>query len=156
MVIVGYVESLNFLILLKEKAIMYKRVSSLVFILIVSLFFVCSLSFAQGPKYRPPGWDKGEKRGWGSDVPPGLEKKKQERKDKWDSLTDEEGAAKKEAWKEKRQERKDKWDSLTDEEGTARKGLRNTKQEARMAKWKAERDRKRAEWAAKREAGEAE
>jgi hypothetical protein len=48
---------------------------SWIFIVIVCLFFVGSSSFAQGPKSRPPGWDKGEKRGWGSDVPPGLEKK---------------------------------------------------------------------------------
>ena len=60
--------------------------------------------------------------------------------------------AKKEAMKKKRQERKDKWDSLTDEEKAAKKG----EQKARMAKWKAERDRKRAEWKAKREAGETE
>jgi hypothetical protein len=24
---------------------------------------------------RPPGWDKGEKKGWDTDVPPGIEKK---------------------------------------------------------------------------------
>lgn len=29
-----------------------------------------------GPPFRPPGWDKGKKVGWGgSDIPPGLEKK---------------------------------------------------------------------------------
>ena len=59
---------------------MYKLMNGWVFILIVSLFFVSSLSFAEGPKSRPPGWDKGEKRGWGSDVPPGLEEKRQEYK----------------------------------------------------------------------------
>ncbi len=152
MVIEVYVGSLNFLILLKEKTVMYKLMSGCVFIIIICLFLVGSLSFAQGSKSRPPGWDKGEKRGWGSDVPPGLEKIKQEHKDKWDSLTDEERAAKKEAWKdaweEKMQEHKDKWDSLTDEEKAVKKG----EQKARMAEWKAERDSKRAEWAAKREA----
>lgn len=30
---------------------------------------------SQGPSERPPGWDKGEKKGWDSDVPPGLEGK---------------------------------------------------------------------------------
>ena len=53
------------------------------------------------------GWDTGVKRGWGSDVPPGLEKK--------------------------RQEHKEKWDSMTDEERKAKKGSRNAEQEARMA-----------------------
>ncbi len=178
MVIEVYVGSLNFLILLKEKTVMYKLMSGCVFIIIICLFLVGSLSFAQGSKSRPPGWDKGEKRGWGSDVPPGLEKIKQEHKDKWDSLTDEERAAKKEAWKgaweEKMQEHKDKWDSLTDEEKAAMKGalkerrqerkdkwdsltdeekaVKKGEQKARMAEWKAERDSKRAEWAAKREA----
>ena len=82
---------------------MYKLISCWVFIIIVCLFFVGSLSFAQGPDARPSGWDKGEKRGWDSDEPPGLEKKRQEHKDKWDSMTDEEEATKKEAIKEKRQ-----------------------------------------------------
>ena len=50
---------------------MYKLISSWVFIVIVSLLFVGSLSFAQGPKSRPPGWDKGGKKGWKSDMPPG-------------------------------------------------------------------------------------
>ena len=54
---------------------MYKLMSGCIFVVIICLFLVGSLSFAQGPKSRPPGWDKGEKRGWGSDVPPGLEKK---------------------------------------------------------------------------------
>jgi hypothetical protein len=91
-----------------------------VFIIIVCLFFVGSLSFAQGPDSRPSGWDKGEKRGWDSDEPRGLEKNRQKHKDKWDSMTDEE----KEAKKEKRQEHKDKWDSMTDEEKEAKKEKR--------------------------------
>jgi hypothetical protein len=46
-----------------------------VFIIIVSLFFVGSSSFAQGPDSSPSGWDEGEKVGWDSDIPPGLDKK---------------------------------------------------------------------------------
>jgi len=31
-----------------------------------------------GPSERPPGWDKGEKKGWGSNEPPGLEGREKE------------------------------------------------------------------------------
>ena len=103
---------------------MYKLMSSWIFILIVSLFIVCSLSFAKEKKSRPSGWDKGEKRGWDSDVPPGLEGKRQGQKDKRGSLTDEERASKKEARKEKRREHKDKRGSLTDEERASKKEKR--------------------------------
>ncbi len=157
MVIEVYVGSWNFLILLKEKTVMYKLMSGCVFVIIICLFLVGSLSFAQGSKSRPPGWDKGEKRGWGSDVPPGLEKIKQEHKDKWDSLTDEERVAKKEAWKdaweEKMQEHKDKWDSLTDEERAAKKeawkGAWEEKMQEHKDKWGSLTDEERA---AKKEA----
>ena len=73
---------------------MYKLISSWVFIVIVCLFFVGSLSFAQGPKSRPPGWDKGEKRGWSSDVPPGLEKKGLGGYDSGDEVRGEKGKGK--------------------------------------------------------------
>ncbi len=63
---------------------MYKLISSWVFIVIVCLFFVGSSSFAQGPDFRPRGWDKGEKKGWDSDVPPGLEKKSESGNDSGD------------------------------------------------------------------------
>ncbi|OHB91100.1 MAG: hypothetical protein A3E19_02625 [Planctomycetes bacterium RIFCSPHIGHO2_12_FULL_52_36] len=32
-----------------------------------------------GPSERPPGWDEGEKKGWDSNVPPGLEGKEEGR-----------------------------------------------------------------------------
>ncbi|MHC4270500.1 MAG: PEP-CTERM sorting domain-containing protein [Planctomycetota bacterium] len=53
---------------------MYKIITCWVFI-VVCLFFVDSLSFAQGPDFRPSGWDNnnGVKNGWDTDVPPGLE-----------------------------------------------------------------------------------
>ncbi len=76
---------------------MYKLMSCWVFIIIVCLLFVGSLSFAQGADSRPSGWDKGEKRGWDSDGPLGLDEKGQEHKDKWDSMTGEGEADKKEA-----------------------------------------------------------
>ncbi len=63
---------------------MYKVMRCWIFIVIVCLFFVGSLDFAEGkskgPGDRPPGWDKGEKKGWNSDVPPGLEKKETKEK----------------------------------------------------------------------------
>ncbi len=63
---------------------MYKVMRCWIFIVIACFFFVGSLDFAEG-KYkdqgdRPPGWDKGEKRGWNSDIPPGLEKKEAKEK----------------------------------------------------------------------------
>lgn len=35
-------------------------------------------SGSPGPSERPPGWDEGEKKGWDSNVPPGLEGKGKE------------------------------------------------------------------------------
>jgi hypothetical protein len=40
---------------------MHKLMSGSFFIVIICLLLVGSLSFAQGPKSRPPGWDR-EKR----------------------------------------------------------------------------------------------
>jgi hypothetical protein len=50
---------------------MYKIIKCWIFILIVCLFFVGSLSFAQGPNFRPNGWGNGEKNGRNTDTPPG-------------------------------------------------------------------------------------
>ncbi len=71
---------------------MYKVMRCWIFIVIACLFFVGSLDFTEGkskgPGYEPPGWDKGEKKGWHDDEPPGLEKKgkkeklKKEKKEK--------------------------------------------------------------------------
>lgn len=68
---------------------MYKLISCWVFIIMFCLLFVGSLSFAQGPDSRPSGWD--------SEQPLGLEKKGQEHKDKWDSMSGEVEAVKEEA-----------------------------------------------------------
>ncbi len=59
-----------------------------IFIIIVCLFFVGSSSFAQGPDFRPRGWDKGEKKGWDSDVPLGLGKKSEHDNDSDDASGD--------------------------------------------------------------------
>ncbi len=54
--------------------------SHCVFVTFLSLLLVSTLAFAQGKGRgrsggEPPGWEKGEKRGWHTDVPPGIEKK---------------------------------------------------------------------------------
>ncbi|MBW2169437.1 MAG: hypothetical protein JRG69_09310 [Deltaproteobacteria bacterium] len=50
-----------------------------VFMTALALFLTTSPVLAKGKgKERPPGWDKGEKKGWQSDVPPGQEKKQYE------------------------------------------------------------------------------
>jgi hypothetical protein len=65
---------------------MYKVIRFWVFIVIAGLFFVGSLAFAEGKSKgngdSPQGWDKGEKKGWHSDVPPGSDKKGNSGKDK--------------------------------------------------------------------------
>lgn len=46
------------------------------FITFLSLFLAASPVLGKGKgKERPSGWDKGEKKGWQSDVPSGQEKK---------------------------------------------------------------------------------
>ncbi len=37
----------------------------------------------KGPKDRPPGWDKGKKKGWKDEYPPGWAKKSDEEKEMW-------------------------------------------------------------------------
>lgn len=48
-------------------------------LIIASVLLASSLALAQGKEKGhsegPPGWKKGEKKGWTSDVPPGIEKK---------------------------------------------------------------------------------
>jgi len=50
-----------------------------VFVTIAAILLAGSMVFAQdkskGRGNKPPGWQKGEKKGWKSDVPPGIEKK---------------------------------------------------------------------------------
>ncbi|MCP4265848.1 MAG: hypothetical protein GY777_09780 [Candidatus Brocadiaceae bacterium] len=53
---------------------MCKLINCWVSTIIVCFIFVGSISFAQGPDYSPSGWDEGEKVGWDSDIPPGLDK----------------------------------------------------------------------------------
>lgn len=56
----------------------------LVVLATASAFLGGSLVWAQGkgPGQKPPGWEKGEKKGWEGDAPPGLEKKGDARKTK--------------------------------------------------------------------------
>ena len=66
---------------------MFTRLIKVLFIACLSLIFAVSSTFAQGKgrghnKNSPPGWEEGEKKGWQSDVPPGLEKKDEKQKKK--------------------------------------------------------------------------
>jgi len=65
---------------------MYNVMRFWVFIVIAVLFLVGSLDFAEGKSKgngdRPQGWDKGEKKGWHSDAPPGLDRKGNSGEDK--------------------------------------------------------------------------
>lgn len=58
---------------------MRKLMRNCVFVTIASILLAGSMVFAQdksnGRGNKPPGWQKGEKKGWKSDVPPGIEKK---------------------------------------------------------------------------------
>ena len=60
---------------------MDKKLIKVLLIACLSFVFAVSLAFAQGKgkgqnkEDRPQGWEQGEKKGWQSDVPPGLEKK---------------------------------------------------------------------------------
>ena len=78
-------------------------------VMFLSWFLIGSPAFAQKKdKERPPGWDKGEKKGWQSDVPPGQEKKQ--------DISEEEGKIKKEK-KEKKKKAKEKKAKEEIEEG---------------------------------------
>ncbi len=72
---------------------MYKLISCWVFIIMFCLFFVGSLGFAQGSDSKSSGW---EKRSLDSEQPLGIEKKGQENKDKWNSMSGEVEATKEE------------------------------------------------------------
>jgi hypothetical protein len=68
---------------------MNKRIIKIFFIAFLSIIFANSLAIDQckgkgHSKNKPPGWDKGEKKGWQSDIPPGLEKKDDQIKQKAD------------------------------------------------------------------------
>ena len=58
---------------------MWKAMRRWFLVAIGFVLLASSLALAQGKAYgrngKPPGWGKGEKKGWQSDVPPGLEKK---------------------------------------------------------------------------------
>ena len=58
---------------------MRKLMRNCVFVTIAAILLAGSMVFAhdksKGQGNKPPGWQKGEKKGWKSDVPPGIEKK---------------------------------------------------------------------------------
>lgn len=64
---------------------MLKRPIKLLIILCLSIVFTGSMAMAQDNDQgqsgdNPPGWDKGKKEGWKSDVPPGQEEKEKNKK----------------------------------------------------------------------------
>ncbi len=69
----------------QKGAIMFKRIIKILFILLLSVVFIGSLAIAQGKGKnqnddRPAGWDKGKKKGWQSDVPPGQEEEEEKKR----------------------------------------------------------------------------
>lgn len=101
---------------------MYKVIRFWVFIVIAGLFFVGTLAFAEGKSKgngnRPQGWDKGEKKGWHSDVPPGVDRKgnsgegkpkgKKIKKNKDDKSSDDNGSSDDNSDDKKEKKKKDK------------------------------------------------
>jgi len=64
---------------------MLKRRIKILIILCLSIVFIGSMAMAQDNDQgqsgdNPPGWDKGKKAGWKSDVPPGQEEKEKKKK----------------------------------------------------------------------------
>jgi len=91
---------------------MIKRIIKILFILLLSVVFTGSLAIAQGKGKnqsgdRPAGWDKGKKKGWQSDVPPGQEEKEEKKKQPKNLSGEEEDLEDKEK-KEKKQKREKK------------------------------------------------
>jgi hypothetical protein len=113
--------------------LMLKVLSHLVVLATASAFLGGSLVWAQGkgPGQRPPGWEKGEKKGWEGDAPPGLEKKqegdaKKTKKEKAPKekakVAGQEKEKKKVGSEEKEKEKdKDKEDNKEKEKGKAKK-----------------------------------
>ena len=88
---------------------MFKRIIKILFILLLSVVFIGSLAIAQGKGKnqnddRPAGWDKGKKKGWQSDVPPGQEEK-EEKKKQTKSLSGEEEDLEDKEKKEKKEKK---------------------------------------------------
>lgn len=117
---------------------MWRIMRYLLVVAIASAFLGGSLAWAQGegPGKRPPGWQKGEKKGWERDAPPGLEKKggmppglKKKQGAKAEDAADQEkekGKAKKEKGKAKvaGQEKKKEKAASQDEEKDKKKETR--------------------------------
>lgn len=63
---------------------MIKQFFKILFIMFLPLVLITAVAIAQEGddsqnKDRPPGWDKGKKEGWQSDVPPGQEEKEKKK-----------------------------------------------------------------------------
>ncbi len=81
---------------------MKRFLKSFLVVMVVSLFFASSLSYAK-PTSEPKGWHKGKKEGWhGQSTPPGLSKKEMKGKEKQTN---------KEARKAEKETRKKTWEA---------------------------------------------
>jgi len=92
---------------------MFKRIIKILFILLLSVVFIGSLAIAQAKGKnqsgdRPAGWDKGKKKGWQSDVPPGQEEKEEKKKQKKNLSSEEDDLEDNEKEKKEKKEKKQK------------------------------------------------
>ncbi len=92
---------------------MIKRIIKILFFSLLAVVFIGSSAIAQGKGKgqsgdRPAGWDKGQKEGWQSDVPPGQEEKEKKEKKRKNISGEEQDLEDKQIEKEKKekQERK--------------------------------------------------
>ena len=139
---------------------MFRLARNWLFVLLLSLLLGSSLTLAKGGgkkgnDNRPPGWDKGEKKGWQSDVPRGLEKKGELGKDeerlkgKAERTAEEVGEAKEreqERVREKQEEMKERAKEQAEREKKAAEQAKEEAQEqAEKEKKEAQRVKKEAE-----------
>ena len=92
---------------------MIKRIIKILFFSLLAVVFIGSLAIAQGKGKgqsddRPAGWDKGQKEGWQSNVPPGQEEKEKKEKKKKNLSGAEEDLEDKQIEKEKKEKKEKK------------------------------------------------
>ena len=104
-----------------------KNSNILVCLLMILLLFLSSPAvFAKGKeKDRPPGWDKGEKKGWTSDVPPGQEKMDQTEDEETTGKKEKKKKSKKEQDKRKKRDAEKALEDKMDEQAQEKEELKN-------------------------------
>ena len=105
---------------------MNNQITKLFIIILSSIFLFSSLAVAGGQfkgknKTQPPGWEKGEKKGWkGEDTPPGLTEEKMEKKQK-SQIKGDEAKAKAQAEGEKAKQETELQEEKTEQEAEIQK-----------------------------------